>query len=221
VTFTGFPDEGLVFYEGLEADNSKAYWTEHRQDYERYVRAPMQALADELAAEFGAAKLFRPYRDVRFSSDKTPYKTHQGTVLHPEGRGLGSVYVQISADGLRVAGGSWRLESDQVERYRRAVADDLQGGLLSAEVDRLRAAGYAVEGDRLVRMPRGYPTDHPRADLLRHKALHASAQWMPEPWLHGREALERVREAWREFASLNSWLADNVGATTTPPDRRR
>jgi uncharacterized protein (TIGR02453 family) len=221
VTFTGFPDEGLVFYEGLEADNSKTYWTEHRSTYEASVRAPMQALADELAAEFGTPKLFRPYRDVRFSTDKTPYKTHQGVVLHEEGRGVGAVYVQVSADGLRVAGGSWRLQPDQVERYRRAVDDDVQGGRLAAEVDRLRTAGYALEGDQLVRMPRGYALDHPRADLLRHKALHASNHWAPDDWLHTREALDRVREAWRAFTPLNRWLADNVGATTAPPERRR
>jgi uncharacterized protein (TIGR02453 family) len=221
VTFTGFPDEGLVFYEGLEADNSKTYWTEHRGTYEASVRAPMQALADELAAEFGTPKLFRPYRDVRFSTDKTPYKTHQGVVLHEEGRGVGAVYVQLSADGLRVAGGSWRLQPDQVERYRRAVDDDVQGGRLVAEVDRLRAAGYTIEGDQLVRMPRGYAVDHPRADLLRHKALHASTHWAPDDWLHTREALDRVREAWRAFTPLNRWLADNVGATTAPPERRR
>src|SRR4051812_5949174 len=74
VTFSGFPDEGLAFYEGLEADNSKAYWVQHRRLYDDGVRSPMQALADELAPEFGTPKLFRPYRDVRFSSDKTPYK---------------------------------------------------------------------------------------------------------------------------------------------------
>src|SRR4051794_25965230 len=78
MTFTGFPDEGLVFYEGLEADNSKTYWTQHKADWETYVRGPFQALLDELAPEYGVAKIFRPYRDVRFSADKTPYKTHQG-----------------------------------------------------------------------------------------------------------------------------------------------
>jgi uncharacterized protein (TIGR02453 family) len=221
VTFTGFPDEGLVFYEGLEADNSKTYWTEHRGTYDSAVRAPMQALADELAAEFGTPKLFRPYRDVRFSADKTPYKTHQGVVLHEEGRGVGAMYVQVSADGLRVAGGSWRLQPDQVERYRRAVDDEVQGGRLVAEVGRLRSSGYAIQGDQLVRMPRGYAVDHPRADLLRHKSLHASAQWAPEEWLHTREALDRVREAWRAFTPLNRWLADNVGASTAPAERRR
>ena len=221
MTFSGFPDEGLVFYEGLEADNSKTYWTQHRELYDAHVRGPMQELTDELAPEFGVPKLFRPYRDVRFSQDKTPYKTHQGAVLHLEGRGVGSVYVQVSADGLRVSGGCWRLQPDQVERYRRAAADDVQGPRLEAEVAALRGQGFTIDGDRLVRTPRGYPADHPRLELLRHKALHASQQWEPASWLQTRTALDRVRNAWRACAGLNQWLADNVGATTAPPDRRR
>ncbi|MGY1750623.1 DUF2461 domain-containing protein [Modestobacter sp. SYSU DS0511] len=219
--FSGFPDEGLVFYEGLEADNSRAYWTAHRADWEAHIRGPVQALVDELSGEFGTPKLFRPYRDVRFSHDKTPYKTHQGAVLHPDGAGLGSVYVQVSADGLRVAGGCWRLQPDQLERFRRAVADDLQGPRLVAEVEQLRAAGFDIDGDRLVRCPRGWPADHPRIELLRHKSLHGSRQWEPTEWLHTEAALDRVRDAWRAFAPLNRWLDDNVGATTAPPDRRR
>jgi uncharacterized protein (TIGR02453 family) len=220
MTFAGFPDEGLVFYEGLEADNSKTYWTQHRAVYDSAVRAPLQALVDELAPEFGSPKVFRPYRDVRFSHDKTPYKTHQGAVLHAEGAGVGSVYVQVSADGLRVSGGCWRLQPDQVERYRRAVADDVQGPRLVHELDRLRGAAFSIEGDRLVRSPRGYPADHPRAELLKHKSLHASQAWEPADWLHDRQALDRVRDAWRELTALNRWLADNVGASTAPPDRR-
>jgi uncharacterized protein (TIGR02453 family) len=220
VTFEGFPDEGLVFYEGLEADNSKTYWTRHKTDYETFVRAPLMALLEELASEFGSAKVFRPYRDVRFSNDKTPYKTHQGAVVSPEGSGLGAWYVQISADGLRVSGGSWRLESDQVDRFRRAVADDLQGPRLEKEVDRLRTAGFSIDGDRLTRVPAGYAADSPRADLLRHKSLHASTGWEPAEWLHGRAALEKVRAAWRETRPLNEWLADNVGATTKEVRRR-
>jgi uncharacterized protein (TIGR02453 family) len=221
VTFSGFPDEGLVFYEGLEADNSKSYWTQHRGRYEQAVRVPMQELADELAAEFGAPKLFRPYRDVRFTHDKTPYKTHQGAVLLHEGRGAGSVYVQVSADGLRVSGGSWRLQPDQVERYRRAVDDDVQGPRLAEDVEVLRRRGWSIDGDRLVRTPRGYPSDRPRLALLRHRSLHASRSWEPADWLHQRTALDRVRDAWRQVTALNQWLADNVGASTAPPERRR
>ncbi|SDF10600.1 TIGR02453 family protein [Blastococcus aurantiacus] len=219
MSFTGFPDEGLVFYEGLEADNTKTFWTAHRDEYESFVRAPMLALLEELSGEFGTAKVFRPYRDVRFSHDKTPYKTHQGAVVTPEGRGAGSWYVQISADGLMVSGGSWRLESDQIARYRRAVADPVQGVRLEREIDRLRAAGWDIEGDRLVRVPAGYSADDDRLELLQHKALHATRRWTPEDWLHTRDVLDRVRTSWRDLAPLNAWLADNVGATTKEPRR--
>ncbi len=122
--------------------------------------------------------------------------------------------MQISADGLMVAGGSWRLESDQIARYRRAVADPVQGVRLEREVERLRAAGWDIEGDRLVRVPAGYSADDERIELLKHKALHATRRWTPEDWLQTPEVLDRVRTSWRDLATLNAWLADNVGATT-------
>jgi uncharacterized protein (TIGR02453 family) len=219
VSFEGFPDEGLMFYEGLEADNTKTYWARHKGAYDQHVRTPLQALVEELAPEFGPAKIFRPYRDVRFSHDKTPYKTHQGAVVNPDGRGAGAWYVQVSADGLMVSGGCWRLESDQVDRYRRAVADDVQGPRLQTEIERLAGAGWAIEGERLSRVPAGYPADSPRVGLLRHKSLHATRRWAPDDWLHDRRALEQVRTAWRDLDKLNAWLADNIGATTKEPRR--
>jgi uncharacterized protein (TIGR02453 family) len=219
VSFEGFPDEGLVFYEGLEADNTKTYWTRHKHVYDAHVKAPLLAMLEELAPEFGTAKVFRPYRDVRFSNDKTPYKTHQGAVIHPEGR-AGAWYVQVSADGLRVAGGCWRLESDQVARYRRAVADAVQGPRLQAEVDRLAAAGWSIDGESLTRVPAGHDADAPRMDLLKRKALHAGRGWEPADWLHTPRALEEVRAAWRDLVPLNAWVDDNIGATTKETRRR-
>jgi uncharacterized protein (TIGR02453 family) len=211
VKFAGFPEQALIFYEGLEADNSKPYWTDHRSEYEDCVRAPMEALLTELEPEFGAGKMFRPYRDVRFSKDKTPYKTAAGAVIRAPGAG-GVLYVQLSADGLHVAGGIYHAESAQVQRLRRAVADDVPGAELDRVVAGLRRGGYQIDGDRMTRTPRGYPADHPRAELLRLRSLHASRRWPPEPWLHERTALTRVRTAWRAFGPLNSWLAGNVGA---------
>jgi uncharacterized protein (TIGR02453 family) len=219
VSFEGFPDDGLVFYEGLEADNSKTYWTRHKAVYDAHVKAPLLAMLEELGPEFGTAKVFRPYRDVRFSHDKTPYKTHQGAVIHPQGT-AGAWYVQVSADGLRVSGGCWRLESDQVARYRRAVADGVQGPRLQAEVDRLAAAGWAIEGESLTRVPAGHDANAPRMDLLKRKALHASRAWEPTEWLHTRRALEEVRTAWRDLVTLNAWIDDNIGATTKEVRRR-
>src|SRR6187401_2496103 len=99
--FRGWPVEALEFYEGLEVDNTKTYWTENKAVYEGQVRAPMEALLVELAPEFGEGRIFRPYRDVRFSADKSPYKTNLGAHL------AGGGYLQLSADGLAAGLGTY------------------------------------------------------------------------------------------------------------------
>src|SRR5688572_28187099 len=98
MAFRGWPAEAFEFYEGLEADNTKTYWTANKDVYETKVRAPMEVLLEQLKDEFGAGKVYRPYRDVRFSADKTPYKTAIGASNE---RG----YVQLSAHGLAAATG--------------------------------------------------------------------------------------------------------------------
>ena len=214
MTFTGFPEEALGFYDGLLADNSKSYWEDHRATYERCVRAPMEALLAALEPEFGTGKIFRPYRDVRFSRDKTPYKNNTGAILHPPGDHGGSgFYVQIDAEGLRVAAGYYATGSDQVERYRRAVADDIPGAALERIVADLRGQGHEVAGHQLKTTPRGYPKDHPRSDLLRHRSLYAARSWEPAEWLHTDKCLDVVRDAWRDFMPLSDWLDTNVGAS--------
>src|SRR5271154_1030364 len=96
--FRGWPAEALEFYEGLEADNSKVYWSQHKAVYAEAVQGPMAELLAELADEFGQGRIFRPHRDVRFSSDKSPYKTAIAATL-------GAGYLQLSADGLAAGSG--------------------------------------------------------------------------------------------------------------------
>src|SRR5262249_61644771 len=122
-------EEALEFYEGLEADNSKAYWTAHKAVYEEKVRGPMAELLEELAPEFGETKIFRPYRDVRFSKDKSPYQTHIGALV-------GDGYIQLSANGLAAGSGMHGMAPDQVDRYRQAVA----GGANGEERERVTSA---------------------------------------------------------------------------------
>jgi uncharacterized protein (TIGR02453 family) len=209
MTFTGFPDAAITFYEGLEADNSKAFWQAHKSDYEQHVRTPMVELLDALEPEFGPAHMFRPYRDVRFSADKSPYKTYQGGfAAREEGIGL---YVQISADGLLAAGGFHSHAPDQVERYRAAVDAAGTGSRLVSIVAELRAGGFEIDGDQLKTRPRGYPPDHPRLDLLRYRSLTADRLWAPEPWLHTPQALDRVRDTWRALMPLCAWVSEHVG----------
>lgn len=204
MTFTGIPIEALDFYEGLEADNTKTYWTQHKNTYETCVRAPITALCEQLAPEFGQVKVYRPYRDLRFSRDKSPYKDHQGAVV-------GDYYVQVSAAGLFVGTGYYQMESDQIERYREAVDDENSGTELETLVTALRDSGYEVGGDRLKTKPRGYAADHPRIDLLRHRALVAWRSYGAPDWLETSEAADHVAAAWREMASLQAWLDTHVG----------
>lgn len=134
--FTGFPPEAFAFYADLtrEGNNTRAWFDEHRDVYERCVRLPMEELLDRAAEDgFGEdGKVFRPNRDVRFSKDKRPYKDHCGAVIgYGSGTARAGVYVQVGADGLFAATGYWQLSRDQLDRFRRAVADGRTGGAWS------------------------------------------------------------------------------------------
>ena len=210
--FTGFPDEALLFYEGLEADNSRAYWNDHADAYERAVRRPMLALIAAVEAEPGPMKFFRPQRDLRFSADKSPYKTHAGAVSTTGDEG--SRYVQISAAGLLVAGGYYRMSKDQIDRYRAAVTDDKAGAALARLVAGLERDGFTMHGEELRRVPRGFDADHPRADLLRRKGLAAFREHGTPDWLGTPECLDHVVATWRRITPLGQWLSRHVG----PPE---
>lgn len=202
--FTGFPLAALDFYEDLEADNSKAFWTAHKQTYDEAVRAPMTALAAELEPEFGQAKIFRPYRDVRFSADKTPYKNHQGAVAGTA-PGVGW-YVQINAAGLFVAGGCYQMSPAALATLRATIDDDVRGAELEAILAAATAAGYTIGGDRLKTKPKGYSIDHPRIDLLRHKSLIASREFGAPDWLTTPAAATEIRRAWTDLRPLVEWF---------------
>ncbi|MFN8033789.1 MAG: DUF2461 domain-containing protein [Mycobacterium sp.] len=205
MAFAGWPIEAVEFYEGLEADNSKVYWQDNKAVYDRYVKAPMEELLAELADEFGSGKIFRPYRDVRFSADKTPYKTNCAATL-------GSGYVSFSAEGLSVGGGLYLPDPTTLARYREAVDKEKPGAELVAIVAALHKAGYeTMAHDVLKTAPRGYPKDHPRIGLLRHKGIAMMKTWPVGAWLGTRKAKDRVVTTLRAGVPLNQWLARHVG----------
>ena len=214
--FRGWPAEAIEFYEGLEADNSKAYWEQHKPVYENQVRAPMEALLEQLEPEFGKGRIFRPNRDVRFSSDKSPYKTAIAAVAMAEGSVF---YVQLGVDGLFAASGYYQMAKDQLARFRQAVNDDATGPEIVAIVEDLERGNYTVGGEALRTAPRGYRPDHPRIRLLRHKGLTMGRMWPPAAWLGTAKAADRVADVWRSAAPLNHWLQTHVGPSTEP-DRR-
>ena len=121
--------------------------------------------------EFGDAKIFRPYRDVRFAKDKTPYKTHQGAFVRvADATGW---YVEVSPRGVRTGGGFYHAEAPRLAALREAIAHDTYGAELEKIIRGLERKKFTIGGDVLKTTPRGYDKDHPRIDLLRHKSIIA------------------------------------------------
>ena len=213
VTFTGFGKGATAFYDELAADNSRDWWLAHKARYEDEVRRPMEELLEDVAGEFGEAKLFRPNRDTRFSKDKSPYKTNIAAVIFQKGGG--SVYLSLAADGLHVGGGGYHLDRPQLARYRDAVADDVTGPRLERIAADLRAAkaDIASHGE-LKRAPKGFTPDHPRIDLLRKDGIIGIWNHGAKAWLHTPAARAKIVAGWRRLQPLNDWMAAHVGPAT-------
>jgi uncharacterized protein (TIGR02453 family) len=214
MTFRGWKAEALEFFEGLEADNSKAYWQAHKDAYEQLVRAPMEELLAELEPVWGEGRIFRPYRDVRFSRDKSPYKTNIAAMI-------GDGYVQLTAHGLGAGSGMWEMAPDQLERYRAAVAAERSGRELAKRVAKVRASGVDVSGHgELKTAPKGYPKEHPRIEFLRYKGLTAWQDWPAGAWLGTKRAKDRVTGFFETSKPVARWLQTNVGPSSLPERTR-
>jgi uncharacterized protein (TIGR02453 family) len=207
--FTGFSEAALDFYDDLEIDNTKAFWEAHKDVYVTCVKEPMTALMAALEPEFGAPKIFRPFRDVRFAKDKTPYKTHQGAYVGV-GRACGW-YVEIAARGVRTGAGFYDASTADLGRIRASIANELTGDQLGKILAKLTRAGFTVGGDRLKTTPRGYDADHPRIDLLRHRSLTVTKDYGFESIIHTPEFANAVRKDWRAARPLVEWIRERLG----------
>ena len=208
MTFEGFPVAALDFYDDLEVDNTRSFWEAHKHVYQECVLAPFKALTTALEPEFGAAKIFRPYRDVRFAKDKTPYKTHQGAFVRV-GEATGW-YVEVSPRGVRTGAGFYEASGPRLAAFRAAVAHDRFGPELERILAALTGQDFEIGGDRLKTTPRGYDADHPRIELLRHKSLTAGHPLGFEPVIHTPELLDLVRTDWQRLRPLVDWVAEHV-----------
>jgi len=209
VAFTGWPVEAIEFFEGLEDDNSRAYWQAHKSVYLECVKGPMEALLAELEDDFGPGRVFRPNRDVRFSNDKSPYKLNCAAQLT-------GGYVSMSADELFAGSGLYMPMPEQLKRLRAAIDADRTGGELEAIVAALRKAKYDVGAhETLKTAPRGYPKDHPRIELLQLKGIVMSKGWPVGGWLGTKKAKERVVATLDAARPLNAWIAEHVGTAAT------
>jgi uncharacterized protein (TIGR02453 family) len=222
-TFTGFGLAVRDWFTGLEADNSREYFTAHRAFFEESVRGQMEALLATLADRHGGQiKLFRPNRDIRFSADKSPYKTHTYGILSGSHLAASGLYASISADGLVAGGGHYMMARDQLERFRAAVAAEPGGVELEGLLAAAEASGLEPWGESLATAPRGYPKDHPRIGLLRRKALALGATLdFGRRGISGPDGLAFMVATWRSAGPVIRWLDEHVGETTEVEAQRR
>ena len=207
-TFEGIPTAAFRFYAELEENNNREWWLEHKTTYDAEVKQPLVSLLSELEPEFGPAKIFRPNRDVRFSQDKSPYKTAQGAfAAGQEGVGF---YLQISADGLLIGGGYHSHTPAQLARFRAAVDAPESGLELQKIVDAVAAAGFAIEGERLKTVPRGFDKDHPRAELLKHESLSAGVEVGQPEWVSTSAARQEIAARWEVLRPLVEWVGEHA-----------
>lgn len=218
--FEGFGPEVRTWFEGLQADNSKAYFAANRPFFEESIRGQMEALLTELSGKFGGqVRMFRQNRDIRFSPDKSPYKTNTYGVIYGSGIPAQGLYASISADGLVAGSGYHAMARDQLDRYRDAVADERGGPELVKLVARAEKAGLEVWGESLATAPRGYPKDHERIELLRRKRLTLGARLESDSGINRTDGLRFVTKTWRSAAPVTGWLDQHVGASTLPVER--
>jgi uncharacterized protein (TIGR02453 family) len=221
VQVSGFSARATEFFAGLEEDNSKDYWTANKAVFDKEVREPMAALVDSLPERFQPFKTFRMNRDIRFSPDKSPYKTQHGAAHEIEGT---VYYLHLDARGLMAACGAYMMAPDQLERYREAAAADDTGQALQAMLDDLRERDFEVGhgmSEALKTAPRGYPRDHPRVELLRQKAVSAHRSLPADDLRDGAAVQQFVVDTFDACEPLNDWIKSNIGPTRTGPDRRR
>jgi uncharacterized protein (TIGR02453 family) len=205
--FRGFPPEALQFLAELEANNDRDWFKVNRARYDELLVAPATALGDDLS-DLGRPKLFRPWNDTRFHA-APPIKEHVGLAIGYEG--AGGFYVELSLDGVLVATGLHNPAPDQVERMRRAIDAPRTAASLTKAIGVAAAAGLELNEPDLVRGPRGYPPDHPRADLLRRRRLTVARRQATGRWLERPAAGQRIRDQLDAGAPLVRWLRTHVG----------
>jgi uncharacterized protein (TIGR02453 family) len=224
--FSGFPIDALRFLHELSENNDKTWFEANKERYTTGIvaHAPafVVALGERLRAEIspgitydtrtnGAGSMMRIYRDTRFSRDKAPYKTNVAFVFWEGPRKKmenSSFGFQFGTFGAGLYAGVWNFPKDMLGAYRNAVVDDVAGLELEEAIAAVKQAGaYDVHADAYKQAPRGFDPEHPRAELLKYKGLHASSPQFDIETVTTPELVDVCFEHCKNMASIQQWLA--------------
>lgn len=206
--FTGWPREAFDVLLQLDGEPSEQVRQRCRTEREQLVRQPMIALMNDVADADEAYEDFSVWSYAKMAW----YWQNQPAVVRI--RKFLELSLGFDLDGLRVQGAWWYADSPQVERYRRAVADDAVGEQLTTILDALRAKEFTLTGDVMKRVPRGYDKEHPRAGLLKHRTVRVQRPLGCDDWLHTPAVVDRVLEVFGELRPMTTWFATHVSAST-------
>jgi uncharacterized protein (TIGR02453 family) len=223
--FAGFADARLSFFRALEKHQDRAWFAEHKDEYESGWADPMRRLLSDARAKLDAAyahcelsepKVFRIHRDVRFSKDKSPYKTMVSGVLSASRKSAGpnapaALYTHLGIHEGKpehvACVGHYMMMPDELARYRKALLDEERGGELSKILGKLTKKGFVVgSGDSLKGVPKGMDPEHPRADLLKRKGLILSFPPFELGSITSRAFLDGLLPHAKQAAPVVEWL---------------
>jgi len=224
--FNGFPRECVQFYSELSRNNSREWFSEHKADFNKYVLEPAQDFVFEMGKLLKKLSpgiiadprldksIFRPYRDTRFSKDKSPYKTHLGIFFWEGSRPkmeCPGYYFHLEPPTLFLAAGMHCFSKPLLESYRDSVVDPKYGKELGKAIKLVtKKPDYIVGGKHYKKTPRGYDTGHENAELLLHNGLYAMNEADIPPEFFSEDILDYCFKRFQNLSPIHVWLAEMV-----------
>ena len=222
--FEGFPREGIRFLERLKRNNNRPWFQKHKDEYEELVRFPMQCLIGSLIPRMAdiapeielhpRKSIFRIYRDVRFSKNKSPYKTNIAASFQFRGKKapteLPGLYLGIEPGEIYVGGGLYMPTGEQLKAIRKSMVDHPDGYLAVVENKRFRKELGGIQGEDLQKAPLGFPRDHPMIEHLRHKQFYAGKELGHQACFKA-SFVDTVCQTFADTMPLVRWLAKAIG----------
>jgi uncharacterized protein (TIGR02453 family) len=220
--FQGFADKDAKFFKALAKNQSRAWFLAHKTEFDEGYQAPMKALLEDVAAGVDASfeycdldppKVFRLNRDVRFAKDKSPYKTHIGGLIPTRRQGKVTevpmaLYFHVGLPSSFGAAGHYMMASDQLVKFRAAVADETRGRELVRILAGLEKKGFSIDShDHYQRVPKGYDPEHARAEHLKRKGLTVGFPALPVGILTDKKLVPWLVKHTKAAAPLVEWLA--------------